>query len=49
MFSLRRTLSRFRRGGESRPLEVYVQPLGNKAKPEGVTANPLILKGLFIS
>ena len=49
MFNFTKSLSRFLRIGEARPVEVYVEPLGDTAKPEGAAANPLILKGLFIS
>ena len=42
-------LSKILRIGEARPVEVYVEPVGDVARPEGRAANPLILKGLFIS
>ena len=48
MSKLTVSLSRFL-FGEARPVEVYVEPVGAVARPEGTTVNPLVLKGLFIS
>ena len=42
-------LSKILRIGEVRPVEVYIEPVGVVARPDGLAANPLILKGLFIS
>ena len=49
MFKLSHTLSKILRIGEGRPIEVYIEPVGEVARPEGRAANPLIIKGLFIS
>ncbi len=49
MFKVTNALSKVLRLGEARPVEVYIQPVGDSARPEGRAANPLIIKGLFIS
>lgn len=49
MSKLTATLARFFKSAAPRPVEVYLEPVGAVARPEGTAANPLVLRGLFIS
>ena len=35
--------------GERPVAKVYVEPIGERARPEGQAPNPLMLRGLFLS
>ena len=43
-------LTRLFQGSDERPVaKVYVEPAGERARPEGEAPNPLMLRGLFLS
>ena len=35
--------------GEKPVAKAYIEPAGDRARPEGAAPNPLMLRGLFVS